>query len=755
MTTSADFLENFARVVGTGSFHSCGTLPFFLPEIRIEGFGELAFPLQPGQAKDLLAFAEAAPYGHGEKTIMDEKVRKCGQIDASQLTIKARPWPAFLKDLAEQISHDLGIEGRISLHLYKLLLYGKGGHFRAHRDTEKLGAMIGSLIVALPSAHEGGDLCIRHDGREVKIAFSDEAHRHEYQYAAFFADCEHEVQQVRSGYRCCLAFNIRLEQGDPKQLNLPLTEQSRALLPSVTALKNDRAGELTAVLLEHQYTEANISWHHLKGNDSAKARALAAAGREVGCVVHLALVTLHQSGTLDEDYYRHSSSYYDDDIDPEDGTMGEVYEEALTISDWRDVQDRPAALGSYVIAEDDLLTDEAIDADDPDKKEAEGPTGNAGCTMDYWYHRAAIVLWAQEDDEGILCRYNLNGAALTLEKLAQRDQDASGSRFRRLAEAIIPHCPEARPHHHGDNSGAGNPFVVTVRALAMAGAEELFQRLASSVPAAAFQLCDTATWKIIHQAFGLSACEKLLDSTAEDETASLRKMLFDLLDSLRTKPEAASLVQHIVDRLVVLGPKPKPLTYGCFSQPTEPAAPSDSEEIRILLAVSHFLKNVASRQATRSFLEADRSLIYLRERLGPVLLDKSLATSFRKPNSLLPEILAFACGEIEAETKLPLNPYPDWSRPFSESDETRSPLIRELAAFMADPDSDSHRFKRAEGERSQIENFIHQHQLDLDCRTEKKSRPYSLICTKNDHSYDRKLAWRAQETELLEKLSQP
>ena len=168
MSAADDFVAEFAKVTGTGSFHSFGTCPFFLPEIHVDGVGELAFPLPPAQAEALSACAEAAPYGKGEKTVLDEKVRKCWQIDAARIEFRSPEWQKFLKRIAERIREDLGIGGRISLHFYKLLLYGKGGHFRAHRDTEKLGAMIGSLIVVLPSAHQGGVLLILHDGREVE-----------------------------------------------------------------------------------------------------------------------------------------------------------------------------------------------------------------------------------------------------------------------------------------------------------------------------------------------------------------------------------------------------------------------------------------------------------------------------------------------------------------------------------------------------------------------------------------------------------
>ncbi len=174
----------------------------------VKGLGELAFPLPPSQAEELKAFAEAAPYGLGEKTVLDETVRKCWQLDASRFSIKSPQWKRFLKKTTERVREDLGITGKISASPYKLLLYETGGHFRAHRDTEKLDAMFGTLVIALPSAHAGGRLFIRHDGREVEVDFSKEEHSHEFQHAAFFVDCEHEVEKVRSGFRCCLVYTL-------------------------------------------------------------------------------------------------------------------------------------------------------------------------------------------------------------------------------------------------------------------------------------------------------------------------------------------------------------------------------------------------------------------------------------------------------------------------------------------------------------------------------------------------------------------
>lgn len=63
--------------------------------------------------------------------------------------------------------------------------------------------MFGTLVVVLPSAHRGGELVMRHAGREVVAELSGEEFS-ELKFAAFYADCEHEVRPVTEGHRVCL-----------------------------------------------------------------------------------------------------------------------------------------------------------------------------------------------------------------------------------------------------------------------------------------------------------------------------------------------------------------------------------------------------------------------------------------------------------------------------------------------------------------------------------------------------------------------
>jgi hypothetical protein len=72
--------------------------------------------------------------------------------------------------------------------------------------------MFGTLVLTLPSAHRGGELRIRHAGREVTVDTS-QTETSELSYVAFYADCEHEALPVRQGNRVCLVYNLVQKRG--------------------------------------------------------------------------------------------------------------------------------------------------------------------------------------------------------------------------------------------------------------------------------------------------------------------------------------------------------------------------------------------------------------------------------------------------------------------------------------------------------------------------------------------------------------
>ena len=103
--------------------------------------------------------------------------------------------------------HRLGAGAGVVAELYKLLVYDEGSFFVNHRDTEKSAGMFATLIVALPSLHTGGELAVRHCGRDVQLDLRCDDFS-ELAWAAFYADCVHEVLPITSGCRLVLVYNL-------------------------------------------------------------------------------------------------------------------------------------------------------------------------------------------------------------------------------------------------------------------------------------------------------------------------------------------------------------------------------------------------------------------------------------------------------------------------------------------------------------------------------------------------------------------
>ena len=179
-----------------GEFFVQGSLDAPIPRVEIDGVGLLSFPVPASQIEAVIRRAQRAPYGRGAHTIVDTAVRNAWQLDSADVRIGGKAWEKTFHQIMSTVIAGLGCSGmNVSATMYKLLIYETGGLFRPHRDTEKAEGMFGTLVVVLPSAHGGGELIIRHGTREVSVNLSS-ADVSELRFAAFYADCEHEVRPI-------------------------------------------------------------------------------------------------------------------------------------------------------------------------------------------------------------------------------------------------------------------------------------------------------------------------------------------------------------------------------------------------------------------------------------------------------------------------------------------------------------------------------------------------------------------------------
>jgi hypothetical protein len=274
----------------SGSFAVSGSVPIVLPGLTVEGVGPVGVPFTEGQAAAFIAAAERAPFGRKEATVYDDDVRKTWQLPPSKFRLENPAWEAgVLAPVLTSVKAGLGCGAAddVRAELYKLLLYETGSHFKPHRDTEKTPGMFATLVIVLPSVWTGGEVCVRHAGTEVAFGPTPDS-RFTLNYVAFFADCEHEVKPVTSGYRLALVYNVTVQGARvpaPPALCAPAVERVTAGLRNWEALMAQqcqpesvpRTPSCLVFMLEHKYTEADVAPSRLKGKDRTRAEVLARA----------------------------------------------------------------------------------------------------------------------------------------------------------------------------------------------------------------------------------------------------------------------------------------------------------------------------------------------------------------------------------------------------------------------------------------------------------------------------------------------
>ena len=178
------------------------------------------------------------------------------QISSGKIKVGGKSWSANFENILSNMKTGLGCDDAIvTAELYKLLVYDRGGFFLTHRDTEKTDGMFATLVLTFPSTYRGGALRIRHAGREVTLD-TQATDPSELSYAAFYADCEHEVLPVRQGNRVCLIYNLIHKRSKGKSGILRAPEYEHPITETAAILdrflKAPDAPLKIAWLLDHQ-----------------------------------------------------------------------------------------------------------------------------------------------------------------------------------------------------------------------------------------------------------------------------------------------------------------------------------------------------------------------------------------------------------------------------------------------------------------------------------------------------------------------
>jgi predicted 2-oxoglutarate/Fe(II)-dependent dioxygenase YbiX len=733
-----------------GDFYATGSAEMFTPNLEVDGVGRISLPLLPVQAEQLVAVATRAPYGRGEETVVDTEVRRTWQIDADRIHLGGRHWLQTLDATVAKAAAGLAVAGPVSAELYKLLIYDTGSFFVEHRDTEKVAGMFATLVIVLPSDYLGGTLLLRHHDREVCLDLHapDPA---ELAFAAFYADCVHEMRPVTQGYRLTLVYNLlRAGKGKKEAIKPPSYEKE---LAEVTALlqrwvagrdlPDDDAPEKLIYPLEHAYTSAALAFDSLKNADAAVAGVLVAAAAQADCDIHVALIRIDESGSAEYSGYGGGEGY-DDEFE-----VAEVCNHDQTVSDWRLPDGSEAGLNALPFDDDELCPPGALEDAQPDEEHFHEASGNEGVSFERSYRRAAIVLWPKSRKLAVI---NQAGPGVTLPYLAEltRDWLASGSGPESAlwgdAHTLSTYMLQAWRMHSG--YGAMESEVRMLTCLHQLRDSAQIDAFLSEISGAGCYggsendaLVRAAMLLPQHRATDL--IEKIVVRNAHHAPGGCANLLArccaEMPDALaRLYPAATALVETLLGERVATDSDPS----GVWRQ----AVPIDAALLVDLLpalyeldATALSIRLVEHALSSRKSFPMDAVLVPAAVRLTEWMQGREWAPVTR---------LHAACvNHLQTRCAQPLAPPSDFTR--ASTIACRCASCAELSRFLAAPDRRVWEFKAAEQLRRHVENAIRQHHCDLDLVTEKRRRPYSLVCTKNQASYERRARQRKKDLDVL------
>ena len=717
-------LATLDQVKGSGKFASIHTTNFVFPGLTIDGFGEIPFPINSIQAKALIQLAHKAPFGKGGQTLYDDTVRSCREIDAEKLSFNNPDWMKFLVKAISNVKADLGLENYdVAAHLYKLLIYEEGDFFLPHKDTEKEKGMFGSLIIGLPSQYTGGDLIIQFDGVKEVADFSQSSGKYLINYAAFYADCDHEVKPLTSGYRVCLVYNL-VQEKPGKRIALQSIQTHAAQLAEIlTQYPAPEEGNPHIILLGHQYTPENYSYDALKLNDRARAEALLHAAQKAGYYSKLCLVTSYLSGAPAYDGHYGYGEYGGDD----DADMEEVLDESLQIEHW--AESELPAFDNVTFEEADLITSFKINEDEAIVKESTGYMGNYGPDLMHWYHYGAIMIWSPEVNANLLLSQNAT-TQLNWIDYFNRKQKISEDEISAVESILNTGFSNDRHTEKETNFNAIAEWIV------QRNDATFFIKLNAESLYLYFTKIDVDHWIKVFKSLPDTTIPTVFERVTDDINLAVLEKVLAVLKAMVAHKELHLLAIEQVRRL--------PVYFKIVYTPT-----SGKLKSAALADLFWLEENISPEKSwitqMIAILTDHQQRQYIHNVLAPQLL------SITKSSELTQKLLLYTREYLQQRVNNKPEPPANWSRSLPDTT-TNKKEWKILKPFLESPDVQVFDYRVIQNERTAMEYAIKNVTIDLKTETIKKGSPHILRITKTQADYHRQMKEWQEDVSLLEKV---
>jgi len=742
-----DALEaSFAHLEQGGSFAATGALSVSLPTVAIAGTGVLSFPLRPEQLAELIAAASRAPFGRGDATLRDDMVRRTWQISADSLHFLDHDWDAIaMPTITAEAARALGVDGPVSANLYKLLIYEPGDFFVAHRDTEKEPGMFATLVVALPSVHTGGELVIEHQGDRLTADLSTVS-LSRLSWAAFYTDCVHRLEPVRTGHRVCLVYNLvcdePLSAPDPRGTRTTAAQALKALAATYT-----RGDPLKVVrVLDHHYTPAALSFAALKGRDASIVEALKCAADDASWECLLGMVSVSEHGAAEGEW---SGSYRDRrwaSNTPQNWQIVEVTERTFRVEDLM-TPSGDAWTTPWLPLETDELTPWDTLADEPfDEEHFSEATGNEGASFERTYRRAAVVMWPRALDWEVLGQLPEDLVAPTL-KAKVRAGDPVAIAF--APDWLEGAAKRSRHRHERDTLAFALDAAGSVYPPLRAAARDYLVIVHGPAEGAHGRIIDE------NEVAGVAAVITALGP--EMAAPLLRDIVTHHLGT--PSPGAWVSIALLFCRLCAESPTIA-IAAGPFVARALPTAPLTARSQTPLVKMTEaLLTGVAALEAAGDVHVGMAIGRHIEKHFGTFTIDLVLMPVIRRildsGQSTHGATVRRVAAHVEDTLRATLGEAPV-PPPNAAQDATsiqcKCKYCRDVVAFLQSPNTRVHHVKTAQAGRMHV--MSHLRGVDVDTAELRVGSPHTLVITKNTASFLRALAAWQERRDLIDDIAQ-
>ena len=510
----------------------------------------------------------------------------------------------------------------------------------------------------------------------------------------------------------------------------------------------------------------------MKNADAARAQTLAAAADRAECELHAAIVHIEEHGSATyQGEYVDGWGWNEGSVD--DMEIDELFDGRHWLDGWADREGTRPPLGELELRDGELLPRGALDHAVPDEQRLHEASGNEGVSLERAYRHAALVLWPRSSTIAILAGAGIGGAVAWVAGELDRNAGVADTRIRRLASELIDMWPNGRTDE--DNQSRARLLGL----LSRVGDEACISRFLHEVVVSHYTGNESEDLLTMMNAMGPEIAEPFLLALVDaqftqrprevlallrrldeegGETAGrarddmLRKGVRSVLlavsaaPAIRRKARAARPPVRDYDSIASRPP-------GTTVETTEPDSRRlkrlADQAIRDLFALAWHWRLTGEAEAAAGAIAALPQLATL-DRALPAALRELHADDGLADTAAFATLWRCATGCLLERSAIPPKEPRHWK--IDADIDCKCDLCADLRAFCDGPAARVARFPLRKDLRAHLHRVIDRHRVDIDHVTERRGRPYTLVCTKNRASHRRRLVEYSKDVSWMRRL---